>query len=166
MGLRPDKAEVGRPSATLPLRCDRMVRLRDHRGLATQLIHLALDSLLSDWLSPEHIPRVRRDPDAPTSDWEDGPEVASPGKEPDRDEKAVDSKVDRKVRPESCFRLKPFHCTLSQLIISGISWLQRPVVGRLVDPVLRRHFHRLLSLQAWKIDLHIDRLAMASIAAG
>src|SRR5215208_5545028 len=115
--------------------------------LPTEVVHLMLDSLLGDWLASEDIPGVRRNPDAPTSDREDRPEEACSGEEPDHDEEGVNSKVDRKVRPETRFRLKPLHRAPPQLILAGTS------VGLLVDLVLRCHLHRLLSLQRIEIDL-------------
>lgn len=71
------------------------------------VLHLAFYSLLCDWLPSEGIPGVRHHPDAPTSDRENGPEEACPGEEPNRDEKRVNGKIDRKVGPETRLRLKP-----------------------------------------------------------
>jgi hypothetical protein len=85
------------------------------------VLHLALNTLLSDWLAPVGIPRIRGDPDPPAGDWEDWPEESCPGEEPDQDEKAVNRKVDRKMRPEPGFRPEPLRGTPPQLILGGIS---------------------------------------------
>src|SRR5215212_4386475 len=80
-------------------------------------------------------------PIPPTSDREDRPEDACPTKKPACDEKGVSHKVDHKMGPKARFRPKPLHCPAPQLILGSTT------VGRLVDLVLGRHLHRLLSPQ-------------------
>src|SRR5512132_1042573 len=116
-------------------------------SLPAQVAHLALNALLGDRLASEDIPGVRRHPDPPTSDREDRPEEACPSEEPDRDEKGVNRQIDHKMGPKTRLRPKPLHCPPPQLILSSTTVAVNTTVGRLVDLVLGRHRHRLLSPQ-------------------